>query len=152
MGGVLCDRDATVAWARRKADADGLLRKAARSWRAGSGSRTMRDEDALKGAAKAPERDAKLAKKRKGKAAKAAELERLKGVALAQTYSALKSKRNDELADQLKIWKLVEKEASVKKTTGTRTELVQALQPLIRTRFGAGANDLEPGDDGLWGQ
>ena len=112
----------------------------------------MAEEDALKGAAKAPERDAKLAKKRKGKAAKAAELERVKGVALAQSYSALKTKRNDELSDQLKIWKLVEKEASVKKTTGTRTELVQALQPLILTRFGAGANDLEPGDDGLWGQ
>eukprot|EP00966_Prymnesium_polylepis_P127346 2945101-Prymnesium_polylepis.1 len=60
--------------------------------------------------------------------------------------------RNDELSDQLKIWKLVEKEASVRKTTGARTELVLALQPLILTHFGAGANDLEPGDDGLWGQ
>ena len=60
--------------------------------------------------------------------------------------------RNDELVDQLKIWKLVEKNADVKKTTGTRTELVLALQPLIRDRFGAKANDLEPGDDGLWGQ
>jgi ribosomal protein S12 methylthiotransferase len=36
----------------------------------------------------------------------------------------------------------VEKVASVKKTTGTRTELVLALQPLILERFGAKANDL----------
>ena len=85
-------------------------------------------------------------------AAKAAELERVKGVTLAQTFSALKKMRNDELSDQLKIWKLVEKDKSVKKTTGTRTELVQALQPLILSRFGASSNDLEAGDDGLWGQ
>ena len=60
--------------------------------------------------------------------------------------------RNDELSDQLKIWKLVEKKQGVSKTTGTRTELVLALQPLIAERFGTDANDLEPGDDGLWGQ
>ena len=59
--------------------------------------------------------------------------------------------RNDELSDQLKIWKLVEKVATVKKTTGTRTELILSLQPLILSR-NARANDLEPGDDGLWGQ
>ena len=152
MGVVLCDRDKTPAWARGEREAEALWRQAARGWRRGSGSRTMAQEDALKGAAKAPERDAKLAKKRKGKAAKAAELERVKGVGLAQAYSALKKMRNDELSDQLKIWKLVEKEAAVKKTTGTRTELVLALQPLILARFGACANDLEPGDDGLWGQ
>ena len=152
MGGVLCDRDGTVVWVRRKGDADGLLRKAARSWRAGSGSRTMADEDGLKGAAKAPAREEKLANKRKGKAAKAAELERVKSIVLAQTFSSLKKMRNDELSDQLRVWKLVEKETSVKKTTGTRTELVQALQPLILTRFGSGSNDLEPGDEGLWGQ
>ena len=103
-------------------------------------------------AAKAPERDGKLAKKRKGKAAKAAELERIKGVELAKTFTALKKMRNDELSDQLKIWKLVEKQTGLKKTTGTRTQLVLALQPLILARFGAKANDLEPGDDGLWGQ
>ena len=152
MGAVLCDRDGTCKWARRKAEKEGLWRKAARNWRRGSGCRTMADEDTLKGAAKAPEREAKLAKKRKGRAAKAAELERIKGVRLLQSYSGLKKLRNDELSDQLKIWKLVEKVASVKKTTGTRTELVLALQPLILERFGAKANDLEPGDDGLWGQ
>ena len=36
--------------------------------------------------------------------------------------------RNDQLSDQLKIWKLIEKNATVKKTTGTRAELVLALQ------------------------
>ena len=53
-----------------------------------------------------------------------------------------------QLSDQLKIWKLVEKESSL----GTRSGLVLALQPLFLRRFGAKANDLEPGDDGLWGQ
>ena len=77
-------------------------------------------------------------------------MERVKAVELAATFTALKGMRNDELSDQLKIWKLVEKNASVQKTTGTRSELVLALQPLILGRFGAGANDLEPGDDGLW--
>ena len=48
-----------------------------------------------------------MAKKRKGKAAKAAELERVKAVELAATFTALKGMRNDELSDQLKIWKLV---------------------------------------------
>jgi hypothetical protein len=63
----------------------------------------------------------------------------VKGIELAKTFSALKKMRNDELSDQLKIWKLVEKDAAVKKTTGTRTELVLALQPLILGRFGAKA-------------
>ena len=54
----------------------------------------------------------------KGKAAKAAELERVKGVEFARTLTAFKQMRNDELSDQLKIWKLIEKNATVKKTTG----------------------------------
>ena len=77
MGAVLCDRDSTVAWARAKADSGGLgglLSQARKRWRAGSGSRTMADEEALKGAAKAPEREVKIAKKRKGRAKKAAEI------------------------------------------------------------------------------
>ena len=51
----------------------------------------MADEDALKGEAKRRRSasEAKLTKKRKGKAAKAAELERLKGVALAATVPAI---------------------------------------------------------------
>ena len=77
-------------------------------------------------AAKAPERNAKLAKKRKGKAAKAAELERVRGVELARTFSALKKMRNDELSDQLKVWKLVEKKGDVSKTTGNRIAAVMS--------------------------
>ena len=110
----------------------------------------MADERALKGEAKAPEREAKLAKKRKGKAARAVELERLKGVALVSTFSGLKKLRNDGLSDQLKVWKKMEKKDGAKKTTGTRTELVRALQPLILEKFGEKANDLETGDEGLY--
>ena len=112
----------------------------------------MAEEDAIKGEAKQPDRDVKLAKKRKSRAAKATELERVKGIALVETFSALKTLRNDQLSDQLKIWKLVEKNAAANKTTGTRTELVLALQPLMLGKFGDEANDLEAGDDGLWGQ
>ena len=110
----------------------------------------MAGERALKGEAKAPEREAKLAKKRKGKAARAVELERLKGVALVSTFSGLKKLRNDGLSDQLKVWKKMEKKDGAKKTTGTRTELVRALQPLILEKFGEKANDLETGDEGLY--
>ena len=122
MGAVLCERDATVAWAREQTDAAGLLRLAAKRWRQGSGARTIADEDALKGEAKAPERDAKLAKKRSGRAAKAAEVERLKEVQLVSTYSALKVMGNDSLSDQLKIYKKLEKKLGFK-TTGIGAEM-----------------------------
>ena len=136
---------------RKKAEPDALYGMTRKRWRGGSGSRTMAEEDAIKGEEKHPAREVKIAKKRKGRAAKAAELERVKSVALVETFSALKTLRNDQLPDQLKIWKLVEKNAAVKKT-GTRTELILALHPLILGRGGAKANDLEEGDDGLWGQ
>ena len=57
----------------RKAPArrEGTWRLAVRNWRAGSGSRTMADEDVLAGAAKAPQREAKLTEKRQSKAKKA---------------------------------------------------------------------------------
>ena len=99
MGAVLCERDKTVAWAREQQDAEGLLRLACKRFRNGSGSRTMADEDALKGEAKAPEREAKLAKKRSGRAAKAADLERLKQLEVVSTYSALKTMGNEDLSD-----------------------------------------------------
>ena len=60
------------AWARGKAAQDGLLALGRKRLREGSGSRTMADERALMGEAKASERTAKLAKKRSGRAAKAA--------------------------------------------------------------------------------
>ena len=79
---------------------------ARRRWRKGSGSSTIGEERRLKGEAKAPEREEKLSKKRAGRAKKAAEVERLKGVELASRYSMLKGMRNDELSDQLKIYKV----------------------------------------------
>jgi hypothetical protein len=77
-------------------------------WRVGSGSRTMADERRLKGEAKAPARAEKLAKKRCGRAKKANELERIRGVELVASYKALKGLGNDALSDQLKIYKLVQ--------------------------------------------
>lgn len=151
MGQVLCQRDGTVAWARSKEQAEGLLRLAARRWRKDSGKRTMEDERQLKGAAKEPERAAKLQKKRAGRSARAAELERLKGVALVESYSALTKMGNAELAEQLKIYKLLEKKTGFK-TTGTGPEMRLQLQLLIFEKFGAGANDLKDGDSGVEGR
>ena len=151
MGQVLCQRDGTVAWARSKEQAEGLLRLAARRWRKDSGKRTMEDERQLKGAAKEPERAAKLQKKRAGRSARAAELERLKGVALVESYSALTKMGDSELAEQLKIYKLLEKKTGFK-TTGTGPEMRLQLQLLIFEKFGAGANDLKDGDSGVEGR
>eukprot|EP00966_Prymnesium_polylepis_P315878 7298282-Prymnesium_polylepis.1 len=61
----------------------------------------MADERCLKGEAKAPERAAKLAKKRSGRAKKATQLEALKALTLVSTYKGLKALGNDELSDQL---------------------------------------------------
>ena len=105
IGAVLCERDGTVAWLRNQREGERLWRLARRRWRKGSGSRTMADERALKGEARAPERAEKIEKKRGGRAKKAAALEKLKSVALAQTYSELKKMGNNELSDQLKIYK-----------------------------------------------
>jgi len=110
MGGVMCERDGTVTWCMGQSKAQGLVDLARRNWRRGSGSRTMADERRLKGEAKAPARAEKLAKKRNGKAKKGAELERLKGVELISSYSALKQVGNDELSEQLKVYKLVKKQ------------------------------------------
>ena len=104
MGAMLCDRDNTVGWTREKHNPDGLMRQASRSWRKGSGKRAMQDERQLKGQPKAPEREAKIAKKRSGRKKKASELERLKVLPLMTKYSELKALRNDELSDQLKVY------------------------------------------------
>jgi hypothetical protein len=118
MGGVMCERDGTVAWTWGQAKPQGLMNLARKRWRAGSGSRTMADERRLKGEAKAPARDVKLQKKRCGRAKKAGELERLKGVELIPSCAALKGMGNDALSDQLKIYKLVHKLTGFM-TTGT---------------------------------
>ena len=118
MGAVLAERDGTVNWLRNQREGERLWRLARRRWRKGSGSRTMAEERRLKGEAKAPARDAKLQKKRCGRAKKAGELERLKGVELVSSYAALKGMGNDALSDQLKIYKLIHKLTGFT-TTGT---------------------------------
>ncbi|KAL1508118.1 hypothetical protein AB1Y20_007710 [Prymnesium parvum] len=147
MGAVLAERDGTVTWLRNQREGERLWRLARRRWRKASGSRTMAEERRLKGEAKAVDRAAKLEKKRGGRAKKAAELERLRSVELACTYSALKGLMNDELSEQLKVWKLVQKKTGFT-VGGSRVELVLKLQGLIFERFGAGANDLPDGDAG----
>ena len=150
-GNVLCSRDGTVRWARGQADTDGLLRLASKRRRKGSGSRTMQQERELKGEAKAADREEKLSKTRSRRAKKAGELERLKAVALADKYSALKDMRNDQLSDQLKVYKLLEKRTGFL-VTGTRAQLVLAVQAQMYDRFGASANDLADGDSGVEGR
>lgn len=110
----------------------------------------MQNERQLKGEAKAPEREAKIAKKRSGRAKKASELERLKTIELASKYSELKAMRNDEISDQLKVYKLIHKKVGFL-TTGTRIQLVTAAQSQIFEKFGASANDLNDGDSGVKG-
>ncbi|KAL1525722.1 hypothetical protein AB1Y20_020566 [Prymnesium parvum] len=105
------------------------------------------EERRLKGKAKAPEREEKLQKKRGGRAKKAAERERLLRIELATIYSALKNMMNDELSDQLKLWKLVENKTGFT-VGGSRVDLVLKLQGLIFERFGTASNDLPDGDAG----
>ena len=148
---VLCSRDGTVGWSRKQANPDGLMRLASKRRRKGSGSRTMQQERELKGEAKAAAREEKLVKKRSGRAKKAAELERLKELALKTKYSELKALRNDELSDQLKVYKLIQNRSGFL-LTGMRTQLVLAVQVQMHEQFGASANDLADGDSGVEGR
>ena len=151
MGAVVCERDGTVAWARGKGTsaADGLLQLARKRWRKGSGAQTMAGERQLKGAAKAPEREAKLAKKRAGRVKKVTQLERLKGLVVVDKYKALKALDNEDLSDQLKYHKLVEKKSGFKTTGLSGAAMRLQLQSLIFEKFGAGANDLDDGNSGV---
>lgn len=82
---------------------EGLWSMSRKRWRKRSGSRTIAAERLLKGEEKAPARTEKLARKRSSRTKKLEELDRLKGVQLANLYSQLKTLRNDELSDQLKV-------------------------------------------------
>ena len=136
MGAVVCERDRTVAWARGKGStADGLLQLARKRWRKGSGAQTMAGERQLKGAAKAPEREAKLAKKRAGRVKKVTQLERLKGLVVVDKYKALKALDNEDLSDQLKYHKLVEKKSGFKTTGLSGAAMRLQLQSLIFEKF-----------------
>jgi hypothetical protein len=106
----MCERDNTVEWLASKGNnAEAIFNLARKTWRKGSGKFTIEAKRRIKGEAKAPEREAKLAKKRGGRAKKAAELERIQAIAVASKYSELKAMGNDELSDQLKYFKLVER-------------------------------------------
>jgi hypothetical protein len=96
------------------------------------------------GRAKRAERDAKLSGKRTKRAAKAAELVRLKALPLKTKWSELKALSNADLSDQLKVWKLVQKQTGFTVTQKNREAYVVRLQSLM----GAGANDLKTGDAG----
>lgn len=152
IGLTMCDRDKTVVWLADKGDkAQGIWNLGRKAWRRGSGRRTVQAERRIKGEAKAPEREAKLAKKVSGRAKKAAELERIKAVEVASKYSELKAMGNDELSDQLKYFKLVERKTGFT-TGGTGPTMRLLLQSLIFDKFGAAANDLADGDSGVEGR
>ena len=68
-------------------------------------------------------------KKLGGHRARTADIERLKGVALVKSYSALTKMGNAELAEQLKMYKLLEKRTGFK-TTGTGPDMRLQLQLL----------------------
>ena len=87
-------------------------------------------ERAVAGAAEAEQREAELAKVRGGRLKRAAELERIKAIALASTYSALKGMGNDQLRDQLKFYKLVLGKSGFV-TTGSGSAMRLQLQSLI---------------------
>ena len=104
-GAELVAMDKTVPWARgADVNTEGVWRLSKKRHHVGSGKLKMQDVRELEGAAKAPEREAKLEKKRSGKRKKASERERLRGVELVATYSALKGMGNDRLSDQLKVY------------------------------------------------
>ena len=79
---------------------------------------------------------ASTAKKRKGKAAKAAELERVKGVVLVQNFSALKTLRNDQVTLRL-----------TQTQPGTSFTIGNLALAALRS-----AQDLEAGREGVFGQ
>jgi len=111
----------------------------------------MKQQRAAQGAAKAPLREIKLAKKRSGRAKKAAELARLTAVVRATTYSELKPMNNQDLADQLKHLKLVLGREIKKTSLPNRKAYVILIRTLLFTEFGVGANNLEDGDHGYGG-
>jgi hypothetical protein len=149
VGGVVAKRDRTVAWAwgldpETRTAFVNSSRKRARVERL----TTMKQQRLKKGEAKAPLRALKLAKKKSGRDKKAAELARLTAVARATKFSELKAMSNSELADQLKLIKLVLGRDMKKTTLPNRKAYVICIQALLFNELGAGANDLADGDNG----
>jgi hypothetical protein len=71
IGLTMCERDNTVEWLASKGNnAQAIFNLARKTWRKGSGKFTIEAERRIKGEAKAPEREAKLAKKREARRAR----------------------------------------------------------------------------------
>lgn len=151
VGAVVAKRDRTADWAREHALRDKFMAVARKRARKSMGV-TMKAQRAAAGKAKEPERVAKLAKKRAGREKKAAELERLKALSRALKYSELKAMQNSDLADQLKLLKLVLGREIKQTALGNRKAYVLRLQALLFAEFGSAANDLPDGDDGYGGE
>jgi hypothetical protein len=94
-------------------------------------------------------RDERLAGKRARKQAAADELARIGALTRATKFSALLNMRNDQLADQLKIYKLVLKRTGFTVTQMNREAYVRQVQSRIVDE--GGVNDLPDGESGLEG-
>jgi hypothetical protein len=152
VGGVVAKRDRTVAWAwGLEPEMRTAFLKSSRKRARMERLVTMKQQRLLHGEAKEPQRALKLAKKKSGRDKKAAELARLTAVVRATKFSELKEMSNSDLADQLKLIKLVLGRDIKKTTLPNRKAYVIRIQALLFNELGAGANDLEDGDDGYGG-
>jgi vacuolar-type H+-ATPase subunit E/Vma4 len=113
---------------------------------------TVREQRREAGKIKQEARDIKLVGKRAARDKKKAEAERIFGLARSTRYSLLKQMRNDELADQLKIYKLVLKRTGFSVTQKGREAYIIQVQALMTEEDGAAANDLPDGDPGVEGR
>ena len=86
---------------------------------------TIKAQLVAAGRAKWAERDAKLSGTRAKKAAKLAEVERLKSLTQVVKWSALKALSNADLSDQLKVHKIIHGKKGFC-VTGNRTTLVKS--------------------------
>jgi hypothetical protein len=101
------------------------------------------------GRAKQAARDERLAGKRARKQTVADELARIGALTRATKFSELLNMRNDQLADQLKIYKLVLKRTGFTVTQTNREAYVRQVQSCIVDE--GGVNDLPDGESGLEG-
>eukprot|EP00962_Isochrysis_galbana_P018299 scaffold5290_cov116-Isochrysis_galbana.AAC.1 len=110
---------------------------------------TLKQQRIASGRVKREERDTKLAGKRAKRDAKTKELERLKTVALASKYSELERLQNADLADQLKVYKLIRGRSGFTVAHSSRESYVLAVQAQMALEFGDDVNDLPDGDAGF---
>ena len=105
------------------------------------------------GLSKREERTAKLNSKRAKNIAKEKERARIAAVTLVERYTGLVDLRNDQLADQLKAWKLkLGKGSGFAVSYPNRKAFVLQLQTIMAVQIGSAANDLPPGESGIQGR